>query len=171
MTAIDDLIENNRISVEQHGHQVLPTEPRLQLAVLTCMDSRIDLFRALGLKIGDAHLVRNAGGIATDDAIRSLLLSQWLLKTRSIMVVHHTRCGLETFDEETLKGEITTELRATPPFRLGAFDDVEEDTRATVRTLRESPFLSDSEIRGFIFDVDDGVLREVHVPYNDFLKP
>jgi carbonic anhydrase len=171
VTAIDDLIEQNRVNVKAHGHRVLPTEPSLQLAILTCMDSRIDLFGALGLKLGEAHLVRNAGGIASEDAIRSLLLSQWLLGTRSIMVIHHTRCGLETFEESALQDEIAKELRVRPPFRLGAFDDVEEDTRLTVRTLRESPFLSDAEIRGFVYDVDDGELREVPVPYSNFLKP
>lgn len=171
MTAIDDLIENNRRSIEEHEHRVLPTEPQLQLAILTCMDSRINVFNALGLHNGDAHLVRNAGGIASDDAVRSLLLSQWLLGTRSIMVIHHTRCGLETFEEQTLNDEIAAELRVKPPFRLGAYKDVEEDTRATVRTLRESPFLSDSEIRGFVLDVDVGSLREVRVPYSNFLKP
>jgi carbonic anhydrase len=93
MTAIDDLVAQNGASIKAHGHRIMPTEPSLQLAVLTCMDSRIDLFGALGLKLGEAHLVRNAGGIASDDAIRSLLLSQWLLGTRSIMVIHHTRCG------------------------------------------------------------------------------
>jgi carbonic anhydrase len=98
-------------------------------------------------------------------------LSQWLLGTRSIMVIHHTRCGLETFDESTLQEEIANELRVKPPFRLGAYADVEEDTRLTVRTLRESPFLSDAEIRGFVYDVDDGELREVVVPYSNFLKP
>jgi carbonic anhydrase len=169
MTAIDDLLANNRLALATHGHRVLPTEPQLRLAVLTCMDSRIDLFGALGLKIGEAHLVRNAGGIASDDAIRSLLLSQWLLGTRSIMVIHHTRCGLEMVNEESLKEEIETELRVTPPFRFGAFTDVEEDTRVTVRALRESPFLSDSEIRGFVYDVDDGSMREVTVPYSTFL--
>ncbi len=171
MTAIDDLIENNSRNLEQHGYNVLPTEPKLHLAILTCMDSRINLFDDLGLNTGEAHLVRNAGGIATEDAIRSLLLSQWLLGTRSIMVIHHTRCGLETFDEQVLKDEISAELKVSPPFRLGAFKDVEEDTRATVRALRESPFLSDSEIRGFVFDVDNGALREVSVPYSNFLKP
>jgi carbonic anhydrase len=171
MTAIDDLVEQNRSSVKAHGHRVLPTEPALQLAILTCMDSRIDIFGALGLKLGEAHMVRNAGGIASEDAIRSLLLSQWLLGTRSIMVIHHTRCGLETFDETTLQEEIANELRVKPPFRLGAYADVEEDTRLTVRTLRESPFLSDHEIRGFVYDVDDGELREVLVAYSNFLKP
>ncbi len=171
MTAIDDLVAQNGASIKAHGHRIMPTEPSLQLAVLTCMDSRIDLFGALGLKLGEAHLVRNAGGIASDDAIRSLLLSQWLLGTRSIMVIHHTRCGLETFDESALQDEITNELHVKPPFRFGAFADVEEDTRLTVRTLRESPFLSDAEVRGFVYDVDDGELREVIVPYSNFLKP
>jgi carbonic anhydrase len=171
MSVIDDLVEKNRASIKAHGHRVLPTEPSLQLAVLTCMDSRIDIFGALGLKLGEAHLVRNAGGIASDDAIRSLLLSQWLLGTRTIMVIHHTRCGLESFDESTLAEEIANELRVKPPFRLGAYADVEEDTRLTVRTLRESPFLSDAEIRGFVYDVDDGELREVPVAYSNFLKP
>jgi carbonic anhydrase len=171
MTAIDDLVEQNRARVKAHGHRVLPTEPSLQLAVLTCMDSRIDIFGSLGLQLGEVHLVRNAGGIASDDAIRSLLLSQWLLGTRSIMVIHHTRCGLESFDEATLQNEIANELRVKPPFRLGAYSDVEEDVRLTVRTLRESPFLSDAETRGFVYDVDDGELREVPVPYSNFLKP
>ncbi|HEY1825199.1 MAG TPA: carbonic anhydrase [Acidimicrobiales bacterium] len=171
MSAIDNLVENNRSYVPSHGHRVLPTEPALRLAVLTCMDSRLDLFGALDLSLGEAHLVRNAGGIATDDAIRSLLLSQWLLGTHSVMVIHHTRCGLETFDEETLVDEIAEELRVRPPFRLGAYHDVDEDVRQTVRTLRESPFLSDSEIRGFVYDVDDGELREITVPYSNFLKP
>jgi carbonic anhydrase len=171
VSAIDDLVEHNEGYVQSHGHRVLPTEPALHLAVLTCMDSRIDLFNALGLTLGQAHLVRNAGGIASDDAIRSLLLSQWLLGTRSIMVIHHTRCGLETFDEATLLDEITDELRVRPHFRLGAFSDVNEDVRVTVRTLRASPFLSDSEIRGFVYDVDDGALREVPVDYSNFLKP
>ncbi len=171
MSAIDDLVEHNEGYVQSHGHRVMPTEPALHLAVLTCMDSRIDLFNALGLTLGQAHLVRNAGGIASEDAIRSLLLSQWLLGTRAIMVIHHTRCGLETFDETTLLDEITNELRVRPTFRLGAYSDVNEDVRVTVRTLRESPFLSDAEIRGFVYDVDDGALREVPVAYSNFLKP
>ncbi len=171
MSAIDDLVEHNEGYVQSHGHRVMPTEPALHLAVLTCMDSRIDLFNALGLTLGQAHLVRNAGGIASEDAIRSLLLSQWLLGTRSIMVIHHTRCGLETFDESTLLDEIADELRVRPNFRLGAYSDVDEDVRVTVRALRESPFLSDTEIRGFVYDVDDGALREIPVAYSNFLKP
>lgn len=139
----------------------MPTVPQLHLAVLTCMDSRLDLFGALGLNLGEVHLVRNAGGLATDDAIRSLLLSQRLLATRAIMVIHHTRCGLESFDEETLQGELTEIFGQRPPFRLGAYSDVEADVRATLATLHASPFIDDTEIRGFVFDVDDGELREV----------
>jgi carbonic anhydrase len=161
MTEIDELLAHNRDYVDRHGHRVLPTEPRRRLAVLTCMDSRLDLFGALGLDLGEAHLIRNAGGIASDDAIRSLLLSQRLLGTRSVMVIHHTRCGLETFDEETLADEVEASLGARPPFRLGAYRDVELDVRATVDALRASPFVDGTEVRGFVFNVDDGDIREI----------
>jgi carbonic anhydrase len=163
MTVIDELLAHNRNYVNTHGHRELDTRPKLHLAVLTCMDSRLDLFGALGLDLGEVHLVRNAGGIASDDAIRSLLLSQRLLGTTAVMVIHHTRCGLEAFDEEALQNDLAATFGVRPPFRLGAYRDVDEDVRATVRTLRESPFVDDSEIRGFVFDVDDGELREVSV--------
>jgi carbonic anhydrase len=125
------------------------------------MDSRLDLFGALGLELGEAHLIRNAGGIVTDDAIRSLLLSQHLLATRSIMVIHHTHCGLESFEEETMQSELESVFGVRAPFRLGAFRDIELDVRSTVSALEGSPFLKSTEIRGFIFDVDSGDLREV----------
>lgn len=161
MTVIDELVAHNRAYVNRHGHREMPTSPQLHLAVLTCMDSRLDLFGALGLNLGEAHLIRNAGGIASDDAVRSLLLSQRLLGTRAVMVIHHTRCGLESFEEESLADEIETNLGVRPPFRLGAYDDVELDVRATVASLRASPFVDATEIRGFVFNVDDGDLREV----------
>jgi len=161
VSVIDELLLHNHAYVTSHGHREMPTTPRLHLAVLTCMDSRLDLFGALGLDLGDVHLIRNAGGLATDDAIRSLLLSQRLLETRSVMVIHHTRCGLESFDEAALQAQFTAQFGVRPPFRLGAYDDVEVDVRATVATLRESPLVDDTEIRGFVFDVDDGELREV----------
>ena len=161
MSVIDELLNNNRGYVERHGHRVLPTAPQLQLAVLTCMDSRLDLFGALGLNLGQAHLIRNAGGLATNDAVRSLLLSQQLLGTRSIMVIHHTRCGLETFDEDELQKTFETSLGARPPFRLGAYSDVEQDVRVTVEALRDSPFVESTEVRGFVFSVDDGDITEV----------
>jgi carbonic anhydrase len=161
VSVIDELIDHNRAYVERHGHREMPTTPQLHLAVLTCMDSRLDLFGALGLNLGEAHLIRNAGGLASDDAIRSLLLSQRLLGTRAVMVIHHTRCGLESFDEATLADEVERSVGVRPPFRLGAYRDVEEDVRATLETLRASPFVDATEIRGFVFDVDDGDLREV----------
>ena len=139
----------------------MATTPRLHLAVLTCMDSRLDLFGALGLDLGEVHLVRNAGGQATEDAVRSLLLSQQLLGTRSVMVIHHTRCGLENLDEEDLAAELEATLGERPPFRLGAFRDVDADVRATVTALAQSPFVDNTEVRGFVFNVDDGNLREV----------
>jgi carbonic anhydrase len=161
MSVIDELLAHNRDYVSSHGHRELATQPLLHLAVLTCMDSRLDLFGALGLDLGEAHLIRNAGGLASDDAIRSLLLSQRLLGTRSVMVIHHTRCGLETFDEEELANDVESALGARPPFRLGAYNDVDEDVRATVDALKSSPFVDDTEIRGFVFNVDDGDIREV----------
>ncbi len=161
MKVIDQLLANNDAYVARHGHRVLATEPSRQLAVVTCMDSRLDLFGALGLDLGEAHLIRNAGGIATDDVVRSLLLSQRLLRTNTVMVIHHTRCGLETFDEEILGDELQRELGVRPPFRLGAYRDVDADVRSTVQTLEASPFIEPIEIRGFVFDVDEGSLREV----------
>jgi carbonic anhydrase len=161
VSVIDDLLDNNRAYVERHGHREMPTEPQRRLAVVTCMDSRLDLFGALGLELGEAHLIRNAGGIATDDVVRSLLLSQRLLKTNTVMVVHHTRCGLETFEDEALLVELEAELGSRPPFRLGAYRDVRADVRATVAALVASPFVAPIEIRGFVFDVDEGSLSEV----------
>jgi carbonic anhydrase len=161
MSVIDDLVANNRAYVESHGHRVLATAPRRRLAVLTCMDSRLDLFGALGLDLGEVHLIRNAGGLATEDAIRSLLLSQRLLSTRAVMVIHHTRCGLESFEEDDLAAELETTLGQRPPFRLGAYRDVDADVRATMAALAASPFVDNTEVRGFVFDVDNGDLREV----------
>ena len=161
MGAIDDRVEANRSYVTQHGHRALDTSPRLHLAVLTCMDSRLDLFGALGLDLGEVHLVRNAGGLATEDSVRSLMLSQRLLGTRSIMVIHHTRCGLEAFAEEELSREIADDVGFAPPCRLGAYRDVEADVRATMAALETSPFVDTTDLRGFVFDVDTGALREV----------
>ena len=161
MSVIDELLSHNRNYVAEHGHRELPTMPRLHLAVLTCMDSRLDLFGALGLDLGEAHLIRNAGGLATEDAIRSLLLSQFLLKTESVMVIHHTRCGLETFEEEKLQNELQRVKGSRPLFTLGAYDDVDQSVRETVATLKASLFIEQTEIRGFVFNVDDGDLREI----------
>ncbi len=161
MSVIDELLAHNRAYVSAHGQLVMATAPRRALAVLTCMDSRLDLFGALGLELGDAHLVRNAGGLATDDALRSLMISQRLLGTRSVMVVHHTRCGLEGLDESRVLDDVAAATGDRPGFTLGAFVDVNQDVRDTLGALRASSFLDSTDIRGFVFDVDDGSLREV----------
>ena len=161
MTAIDDVLAANDAYVAAHGHRPLATEPKRRLAVLTCMDARLDLFGAFGLALGDAHLIRNAGGLATEDAVRSLVLSQQLLGTEDVMVVHHSRCGLEHPDEGVVRERLETALGRPLPFALGAFADVATDVRATVATLRAHPLLRSREVRGFVFDVDSGRLVEV----------
>lgn len=162
MGEIDELLVANQRYVRGHGHQPLPTAPRRQLAILSCMDSRLDLFGALGLSLGDCHLVRNAGGLASDDAVRSLILSQRLLGTTSVMVIHHTRCGLEGLDEPAFVASLTAEVGVAPATPFGAINDIKESVRAAVQTLAASPFLSFRELRGFVYDVDEGTLIEVH---------
>jgi carbonic anhydrase len=154
----DELLDNARTYQARYHTPGLPTRPARELAVLCCMDSRIDLFAVLGLRVGEAHVIRNAGGLATDDAIRSLSLSQHLLGTREVLVVQHTRCGLAaTTDEDFLDS-----LPEPPPWTPGAFTDVEESIGRSVATLRETPFLPHRDaVRGFVYDVDTGELREV----------
>jgi carbonic anhydrase len=126
------------------------------------MDSRLDLFGALGLEIGDAHLIRNAGGIPTDDALRSLALSQRALGTREIMLIHHTQCGMEGFDDEAFRAELTADSGEEPPWRVPGFTDVYEDTRRSVQTVRECKWLLHrDEVRGFVFDVATAKITEV----------
>lgn len=159
VSTIDELLEHNRTYGTTHGHRELATAPSRRLAVLTCMDSRLDLFGALGLALGEVHLIRNAGGLASEDVIRSLFLSQRALGTRSVMVIHHTRCGLEGLDESELLRDVEPARR--PAVALGAFRDLDQSVHDTVALLRASAALERSEIRGFVFDVDDGSLREV----------
>lgn len=136
--------------------------PRLRLAVLACMDARLDLLGALGLQIGDAHFVRNAGGIPTDDALRSLALSQRALGTREIAVIHHTDCGMDGFDDAAFRAELEAETGQRPPWQVPGFTDLEEDTRRSLRTVRDCPWLPYREdVRGFVLDVSTGALTEV----------
>jgi carbonic anhydrase len=136
-------------------------EPKRKLAVVTCMDARIDVYRLLDLQLGDAHVIRNAGGLVTDDALRSLALSQALLGTREVMVIQHTRCGLNG-DEDELRERVAAATGAEPPSPLGAFSDLEESVRRQLDMLRSTPHLVDYEsLRGFVYDVETGELREV----------
>jgi carbonic anhydrase len=139
----------------------LPAPPALRVAVVTCMDSRIDLFRVLGLHLGEAHIIRNAGGLITTDVLRSLTLSQALLGTREVMVIQHTGCGL-IGDEDELKRRVAAATGAEPPWPLGAFEDVEASVRRQLAALRESEHLAGVEsARGFVYEVETGRLREV----------
>jgi len=139
-----------------------PLKPRLRLAIVACMDSRLDLFGALGLAIGDAHVIRNAGGIPTDDVLRSLALSQRSLGTREIAVFHHTNCGMDNFDDEAFRAELEAETGSAPPWRVTGFTDLYADTRVSVETIRNCPWLPHrDDVRGFVFDVATAQVHEV----------
>ena len=130
--------------------------------MLTCMDSRLDPVSVLGLTPGDAHVLRNAGGIASDDAIRSIMLSQRRLGTASIMVIHHSDCGMLSLDEQRVSDQIEAETGVRPTFSLGAFADLDADVRATIATIHASPFIPcKDDVRGFVYEVETGRLREV----------
>ena len=161
MSVVDHLVHENELYVSTFPG-ARPTPPKLRLAILTCMDSRLDLFGALGLEIGDAHLIRNAGGIPTDDALRSLALSQRALRTREIVVIHHTQCGMDGFDDAAFRAELEAESGVTPTWQVDGFTDLYEDTRRSVRTVRECPWLLHrDEVRGFVFDVATARITEV----------
>ena len=158
---IDDLLRNAERWSRVFTAGDLPVPPALKLAIVACMDSRIDLFAMLGLHLGEAHVIRNAGGLITEDALRSLTLSQSLLGTRDIMVIQHTGCGLHG-DEEHLRGRVAEATGLTPPWPLGAFEDVEASVREQLAILRATPHLMGNDrARGFVYEVETGRLREV----------
>lgn len=162
MSAIDDFLENNEDYVEKfaNGHKPLP--PAKNTAVVACMDARIETGRLLGLEEGDAHVIRNAGGVVTDDVIRSLAISQRLLGTREIMLIHHTDCGMVTFQDDEVKAQIEADTGLRPSFALEAFPDAEEDIRQSIARIKASPFVPNKDnIRGFVYDVKNGKLNEV----------
>jgi carbonic anhydrase len=162
MAATDDLIAANDRYAAAFDLADVPGRPARGLAVITCMDVRIDPARAFGLAPGDAHVIRNAGGIVTDDALRSLVISQRLLDTEEVAIVQHTRCGLLTFTDDELKDAIEADVGIRPPFALEAFADLERNVRQSVARVRVSPFVPRREaVRGFVYDVDTGRLSEV----------
>jgi carbonic anhydrase len=162
VSAIDDLISHNDDYARAFRDRGLSKRPIRRLAVVACMDSRLDLFQALGLDHGEAHVIRNAGGVVTDDVIRSLLISQRLLGTRAVLLVHHTDCGLLTFRDDDLKDEIQRETGIRPAFALESFSDLDDNIRQSIARLHASPFLAaKDDIRGFVYDVRTGRLREV----------
>ncbi len=162
MSTTDQLLKNNDAYRKDHPGRPLPARPSRRVAVVTCMDARIDIYRALGLEAGEAHVIRNAGGGITDDVIRSLMLSQRLLGTEEVVLIRHTDCGLQTFTDDAVKDEVEREVGVRPPFALGGFADLDEAVSDSIRQVRQSPFLPHrDQVRGFVFNVATGVLREV----------
>lgn len=163
---IDDLMNRNTEFGRDFHDNRLQVEPARHLAVVTCMDSRIDTFAILGLENGDAHIIRNAGGVITDDVIRSLCLSQRYLDTREIVLIHHTDCGLQKVDEPAFRAELETEIGIKPWWSLETFTDPYDDVRQSIQRLYMTPFiLHKTHIRGFVYDVTDGLLHEVELTH------
>jgi len=162
MGIIDTLVAQNDAYAQGFSKGTLPMPPAKQIAIVACMDARLDVNKILGLQEGDAHVIRNAGGVVTDDVIRSLVISQRLLGTRAIVLIHHTDCGMLTFRDDDVKREIHAEAGIKPPFALEAFPDVEEDVRQSLARIRATPFVRYKDaLRGFIYEVETGRLREV----------
>lgn len=161
MSVIDEYLENNDRYASTYSGGA-PAPPSRQLAVVACMDARMDVHALLGLRIGEAHVIRNAGGVVTADTIRSLVISQRKLGTREVMLIHHTECGLQTFTDDEFRRELLEETGLAPEWAVEAFPDVDEDVRQSLRRIRVNPFLPHTDaVRGFVFDIVTGRLREV----------
>ena len=162
MSVIDEFLANNAAYAGQFSKGSLPMPPAKEIAVVACMDARLETGVLLGLVEGDAHVIRNAGGVATDDVIRSLTISQRLLGTREIMLIHHTDCGMLTFVDADLKQQIHDETGIKPPFAMEPFSDVDADVRQSVARIKASPYIPHKdEVRGFVYDVESGKLNEI----------
>lgn len=161
MSVTDEYLENNR-QYAQTFPGPLPLPPSRQVAVVACMDARLDVYRILGLGAGEAHVIRNAGGVVTDDEIRSLAISQRLLGTREIILIHHTDCGMLTFTDDDFKRSIQDETGIKPEWAAEAFDDLQVDVRQSIARIRANPFVPHTDaVRGFVFDIATGLLEEV----------
>ena len=162
MTATDELLANNEAYASSFDRGDLPLPPGRKVAVLACMDARLNLYALLGLSEGDAHIIRNAGGVVTDDEIRSLAISQRLLGTDEIILIHHTDCGMLTFSDDEFRRQVQDDTGIKPEWAAEAFDDLEEDVRQSIARIKSSPFIPRKDsVRGFVYDVHDGTLREV----------
>jgi carbonic anhydrase len=161
MSKTDEFLENNRHYAESFGG-LPPAPPSAGVAVVACMDARLNVYGILGLREGEAHVIRNAGGVVTDDEIRSLAISQRLLGTREIILIHHTDCGMLTFTDDGFKADIEAETGIKPPWAAEAFPDLDADVRQSINRIKASPFVPHKDsIRGFVFDVATGLLAEV----------
>ncbi len=162
MSATDELVAANESFAASFPGGGLAGPPSRRVAVVACMDARLDVYRALGLGDGEAHVIRNAGGVVTDDVVRSLAISQRKLGTTEVVLVHHTRCGMTTFADDEFAAEIESECGERPPWAPGAFGDTEQDVRDSLAAVRANPFLPQTDaVRGFVYDVDTGALAEV----------
>jgi carbonic anhydrase len=165
---IDELVANNQAFADALPEQHLDVRPRRRLAVVTCMDSRLDVFAALGLHDGEAHVLRNAGGVITDDVIRSLAVSQRRLGTREVMLIHHTDCGLQSLSDDGFRAELQQATGVAPAFAIESFSDLDADVRQSILRVRRSAFLLHRDrVRGFVYDVDSHRLREIAVDGDD----
>jgi carbonic anhydrase len=162
VSTTDELLRNNQDYAASFASGDLPMPPGKQVAVVACMDARLNVYGLLGLREGDAHVIRNAGGVVSDDVIRSLAISQRLLGTREVILVHHTDCGMLTFKDDAVKADIEAETGLRPHFALEAFADPEQDVRQSIARIKASPFVPRTDaVRGFVFDVRTGTLQEV----------
>ena len=162
MSVTEELLQNNAAYAESFEKGDLQLPPARAVAVVACMDARLDVHKILGLQEGDAHVIRNAGGVITDDEIRSLTISQRLLGTREIILIHHTDCGMLTFSDDELKAQIHEDVGLKPHFSMESFSDLEEDVRQSIARIKASPFIPHKDsVRGFIYEVETGRLREV----------
>ena len=162
MSSTDDLLANNDAYAASFDKADLPLPPGKKTAVVACMDARLNVYGALGLQEGDAHVIRNAGGVVTDDAIRSLAISQRLLGTEEIILIHHTGCGMLTFTDDEFKRSIEEDTGIRPEWAPEAFPDLDSDVRQSIARINASPFIPRKDaIRGFVYEVETGRLREV----------
>ena len=162
MSSTDDLLANNADYVSSFDKGDLPLPPASKTAIVACMDARLNVYGALGLTEGDAHVIRNAGGVVTDDAIRSLAISQRLLGTQEIILIHHTDCGMLTFTDDDFKRSIEEDTGIRPEWAAEAFSDLDADVRQSIARIKASPFIPHKDaIRGFVYEVETGRLREV----------
>ena len=162
MSITDELLKNNEAYAEAFDKGDLPLPPAKKVAVVACMDARLDVHGLLGLALGDAHVIRNAGGVVTDDEIRSLAISQRLLGTEEIVLIHHTDCGMLTFTDDSFRGDIQSDTGIKPPWSPESFTDLDADVRSSIGRIKASPFIPRKDaVRGFVYDVHTGRLREV----------
>jgi carbonic anhydrase len=162
MSTTDDLLRRAESYAESFDKGALPLPPAAKVAIVACMDARLNPYGLLGLKEGDAHVIRNAGGVVTDDAIRSLAISQRLLGTQEIILIHHTDCGMLTFSDDDFRRQIQDDVGIKPEWAAEAFPDLDEDVRQSIARIKASPFIPNKDsVRGFVYEVESGRLREV----------